>query len=121
MKFIKELSKEISNKMIENSHNRECEETESQSSELDKIIVTTNEKNNERGLAKAEEKLEKINKKINKKCDDNDEDEIKDTDSNLPNLKYAKSKYKNVESVLKYVESEEEGKGVKLVIMNFND
>lgn len=40
----------------------------------------------------------------------------------FPNLKYRKPKYKNVESVLKYVESEKDDKGgVKLVIMNFND
>ena len=40
----------------------------------------------------------------------------------FPNLKYRKPKYKNVESVLKYVESEKDDTGgVKLVIMNFND
>ena len=40
----------------------------------------------------------------------------------FPNLKYRKPKYKNVESILNYVESNEDDKaGVKLVIMNFND
>lgn len=39
----------------------------------------------------------------------------------FPNLKYRKPKYKNVESVLKYVEGEEGANGIKLVIMNFND
>ena len=39
----------------------------------------------------------------------------------LPNLKYAKSKYRNVESMLKYIENKETEGGVKLVIMNFND
>lgn len=38
-----------------------------------------------------------------------------------PNLKYRKPKYKNMESVLKYIESDEGNGGVKLVIMNFND
>lgn len=39
-----------------------------------------------------------------------------------PNLKYRKPKYENVGDILKYVESEDDGKGgVKLVIMNFND
>ena len=41
--------------------------------------------------------------------------------SDFPNLKYAKPKYKNVESILKYVERDEDKGGVKLVIMNFND
>ena len=40
----------------------------------------------------------------------------------FPNLKYRKPKYKNVESILKYVEDEDgPSGGVKLVIMNFND
>ena len=39
-----------------------------------------------------------------------------------PNLKYRKPKYQNVSEVLKYVESDkQQGEGVKLVIMNFND
>ncbi len=42
-------------------------------------------------------------------------------DSALPNLKYAKPKYKDVESVLRYVESDDQKGGLKLVIMNFND
>ena len=39
----------------------------------------------------------------------------------FPNLKYAKPKYKNVESVLKYIEDSDDTGGIKLVIMNFND
>jgi len=50
-----------------------------------------------------------------------DEDETAGTGSSFPNLKYAKPKYKNVESILKYAESDEDKGGVKLVIMNFND
>ena len=42
-------------------------------------------------------------------------------DGALPNLKYAKPKYNNVESILKFIEQEEDRSGVKLVIMNFND
>ena len=42
-------------------------------------------------------------------------------ETNLPNLKYAKSKYKNVESLLNYIETKEADGGIKLVIMNFND
>lgn len=38
-----------------------------------------------------------------------------------PNLKYRKPKYKDVESILKYNEDEDDKSGVKLVIMNFND
>ena len=39
-----------------------------------------------------------------------------------PNLKYAKPKYENVESILKYIESPDDKPAiVKLVIMNFND
>lgn len=53
--------------------------------------------------------------------EDEDEDEVAGAGSSFPNLKYAKPKYKNVESILKYMESDEDKGGVKLVIMNFND
>ena len=39
----------------------------------------------------------------------------------FPNLKYAEPKYKNIESLMKFVESKGEAGGVKLIIMNFND
>ena len=52
---------------------------------------------------------------------DGDDDETDGQGSSLPNLKYAKPKYKDVESVLKYIESEGDQGGLKLVIMNFND
>lgn len=55
------------------------------------------------------------------KEDDEDEDELVGAGSSFPNLKYAKPKYKNVESILKYIEGDEDKGGVKLVIMNFND
>ena len=53
--------------------------------------------------------------------DDDDEDEVDGAGSSLPNLKYAKPKYKDVESVLKYIESDDDKGSIKLVIMNFND
>lgn len=71
-------------------------------------------------LAKAEEKL---NRALNLSVDnDDDDDDLSHPRANLPNLKYAKPKYKNMESVLKYIESDDgRSGGVKLVIMNFND
>ena len=47
--------------------------------------------------------------------DDQDDDEDNAPGSRLPNLKYAKPKYKDVESILKYIEREDEKGGVKLV------
>ena len=44
-----------------------------------------------------------------------------DSPASQPNLKYAKSKYQNVESLLNYIETKEAEGGIKLVIMNFND
>ena len=64
-------------------------------------------------LRKAERRLQKV------ALDDDDDDD--DAGSSLPNLKYAKPKYKSVDSVLKYIEADDERAGVKLVIMNFND
>lgn len=68
-------------------------------------------------LQKAEGKLEKLGIT----GQDDDEDEVAGTGSSFPNLKYAKPKYKNIESILKYVERDDDKSGVKLVIMNFND
>ena len=53
--------------------------------------------------------------------DDDDEDEAEGAASSLPNLKYAKPKYKGIDSVLKYIERDDDDGGIKLVIMNFND
>lgn len=68
-------------------------------------------------LQKAEQKLQKL--AITDQ--DDDEDETAGTGRSFPNLKYAKPKYENIESILKYVESDDEKGGVKLIIMNFND
>ncbi len=70
-------------------------------------------------LQKVERKLEKLG--ITSQDKDEDEDEAAGTGSSFPNLKYARPKYKNVESILKYIETDEDKGGVKLVIMNFND
>lgn len=73
---------------------------------------------------KVESKLQKVERKLAKlglTGQDDDEDEVAGTGSSFPNLKYAKPKYKNIESILKYVETDEDKGGVKLVIMNFND
>ena len=58
---------------------------------------------------------------LNVHSPDDDDDDDRHARSRLPNLKYAKPKYKDVESVLKYIEADQDSGGVKLVIMNFND
>ena len=63
------------------------------------VVVQSNSKDVQRGLAKAEEK---ISRALNGGGD-------------------AEPKYKNVESILKYNETPDDKGGVKLVIMNFND
>ena len=72
-------------------------------------------------LQKAEAKLDKLLDKLRAGHLDQDEDAISDARSTFPNLKYARPKYENVESVLKYVDQDDDSGGVKLVIMNFND
>ncbi len=67
-----------------------------------------------------EEKLEKMGIKWSGEDEDEDKDEIKGTGARYPNLKYAKPKYRNLESVLKYADGNPV-QGLKLVIMNFND
>lgn len=71
-----------------------------------------------------EARLQKVERKLEKlaiSAGDDDEAKMAGTGSSLPNLKYAKPKYKNVESILKYVDTDQDKGGVKLVIMNFND
>ena len=70
-------------------------------------------------LDKLEAKLEALN--AGEDGDDDDDDDDDGSRSSFPNLKYAKPKYKDVESVLRYVEGDDDSGGVKLVIMNFND
>ena len=71
----------------------------------------------QRRLSALEAKFEVL---VGSESDEADDDET-DNDSSLPNLKYAKPKYKDIQSMLKYVESDDDKGGVKLVIMNFND
>ena len=70
----------------------------------------------------AERRLARLVPKVDEddEDEDEDEDEIADASSRFPNLKYAKPKYNNVDSVLKLVEHEADKGGIKLVIMNFN-
>ena len=68
----------------------------------------------QRRLAALESRLEKL-------TGGSRESSKGDPESGLPNLKYAKSKYQNVESLLNYIETKEAEGGIKLVIMNFND
>ncbi len=71
-----------------------------------------------------EARLQKVERRLEKlavSAGDGDEAETAETGNRFPNLKYAKPKYKNIESMLKYIESDDDKGGVKLVIMNFND
>ena len=67
------------------------------------------------------DRLQEVEKKLEKLSSELDSVPAKEVSSSLPNLKYAKSKYHNVESLLNYVERGEDQGGLKLVIMNFND
>lgn len=89
-------------------------------SPLNHPILHSQNRDIQSALAKVEEKL---NRALNLSVDnDDDDDDLSDPRVNFPNLKYAKPKYKNMESVLKYIESDDgRSGGVKLVIMNFND
>ena len=83
------------------------------------VVVQSNNKDVKAAFKKAEEK---IGRALNESVDsDDDEDEADNLKSSYPNLKYRKPKYKNIESILKYVETPDDKGGVKLVIMNFND
>ena len=81
------------------------------------VAGTARDMRAEAALQKAERKLEKAAVRASGA----DVGEARVSESSLPNLKYAKPKYNNVESILKYVEAEDDRRGVKLVIMNFND
>ena len=72
-------------------------------------------------LARLETQLRELTGGSTENEVEDDDDEVEGTGSSFPNLKYAKPKYKDVESILRYVESDDDKSGVKLVIMNFND
>ena len=67
------------------------------------------------------DRLQEVEKKLENLSSELDSVSAREGSSSLPNLKYAKSKYHNVESLLNYVERGEDQGGLKLVIMNFND
>lgn len=67
------------------------------------------------------DRLLEVEKKLEKLSSELDSASGKAGSTSLPNLKYAKPKYQNVESLLNYVEISDEQGGLKLVIMNFND
>ena len=102
--FVAALKRNICGDGHSGSHRRE-----------DKLVIQTNSEGDDSKFRKADEKLVKVLGKS--------EDDVEDTPEggDYSNLKYGKSKYKNVESILKYVETPDDKGGVKLVIMNFND
>ncbi len=92
----------------------------------EKVVAMLNETSSGRSLSDdgVEARFRKARKKLKESGisdQDDDEDETTNPGISFPNLKYAKPKYKDMESVLKYVEQDEDKGGVKLVIMNFND
>ena len=68
-------------------------------------------------LSKLHGRLEKLATHLR----DGDEDEVAENGSAFPNLKYGKTKYQNLDSILNYVEKDDDKGGLRLVIMNFND
>jgi hypothetical protein len=103
---------------------------EDEESLVDKIIIQSNNDDVLENLQKAEEKIDRaLNASVDSTpdgdADDDDDDEAHGAKSQFPNLKYNKPKYKNLESVLKYVETKKKpgdaGGDVRIVIMNFND
>ena len=71
-----------------------------------------------------ETRLQRLEHKLDRLLGTEAEEDAEDASargSNFPNLKYAKPKYQNVESLLNYVERDDDKGGLKLVIMNFND
>jgi len=80
--------------------------------EIQEAVVRQLEENGELSA----EKKEKIEKKLKKAAD-----RLGKVGTAYPNLKYRKPKYNGMDSVLKYIESEDEKGGLKLIIMNFND
>ena len=90
----------------------------------DEVLRQVEEDSSEAALLEGlETRLQRLETRLEKLAgaDDQDEDEVEARGSSLPNLKYAKPKYKDVESLLNYIESGDDKGGLKLVIMNFND
>ena len=131
--LLQQLVKEVARQLIEANAGEDLSDENSEA-KLQKVETKLEKQLTEADTGKGlsdenvQAKLEKVEKKLEKRGftgedehEDNDEDEAAGTGSSYPNLKYARPKYKNIESILKYIERDEEKGGVKLVIMNFND
>lgn len=133
-KALQGMVQEITHSLVLEIESHQCVERSASVSIIDlllqqlvkDVVRQLKEANWGKGLSDedVEAKLQKAERKLAKlgiSGRDDDEDEVAGTGSSFPNLKYAKPKYKNIESILKYVERDEDKGGVKLVIMNFND
>ncbi len=133
-KALQGVVQEITHGLVLEIESHQCVEKSASVSIIDlllqrlakEVVRQLKEANVGQGLSDedVEAKLQKVERKLAKRGlggQDDDEDEVAGTGSSFPNLKYAKPKYKNIESILKYVETDEDKGGVKLVIMNFND
>ncbi len=135
-KALQGVVQEITHGLVLEIESHQCMEKSASVSIIDlllqqlakEVVRQLKEANSGKGLSdeNVEAKLEKADRKLAKlgitgQDEDEDEDEVTGTRSSFPNLKYAKPKYNNIESILKYIETDEDKGGVKLVIMNFND
>jgi len=135
-KALQGVVQEITHGLVLEMGSRQCVENSTSVSIIDlllqqlakEVVRQLKQANTDKDLSDEDvrAKLQKVERKLEERGitaedDDEDEDEVGGTGSNFPNLKYAKPKYKNIESILKYVERDEDKGGVKLVIMNFND
>ena len=68
--------------------------------------------------AKEEQEEEREEREQQIEEDENEDAETGTSTGDLPNQQ---SKYAKIDSMLKYIENDEDAKGIKLVIMNFND
>ena len=135
-KIFQDIAREISQSLVQEFEGNPIVESSNSENIVDMLLQKLNEEvvkqvekaGLNRGLSS--EEMERRLLSIKKRMDnlavivretEEAEHEEGGAQGSFPNLKYAKSKYKNVESVLKYVERDEDRGGVKLVIMNFND
>ena len=133
-KLRRDLGQEIAERMVREMASDQRTETPEPASSVDVLLQQlatsvvgllreagsrqpTTDPGFEARLQKAERRLAKLASVEG----DDDDDGPDGSWEGTPNLKYAKPKYKDVESVLKYVEDEGCGGSIKLVIMNFND
>ena len=74
-------------------------------------------------LQRIETKLEQFSLDSNGGVEEAEDDENEEAAaaSNTSDRSNEQSKYAKIDSMLKYIEGDEDAKGIKLVIMNFND